>query len=610
MTGKRRQDKVSEARGGVSRFLPCVAWLRSYDPGALRGDLGAAAVITALLVPQAVAYAYLAGLPPRVGFVSAAAAPLAYALLGTSRHLSVGPVALVSILTGQAVAAATDGSGVAPETAALALALLIGALLLAIGLLRLGFLINFVSDPVLTGFVSAAALLIGASQLGALLGVDVERASTLAGMLGGAAAGLAMVDWTVVAISAASLAAVFALPPLCRRLSRALDIPAAIGTALSNGVPFLLLAGALIAVYALGLEVPAVGEVSIDFERPGGEVFSVSLLADLLPDALAISLLAYVLAMGAATTLAGRRRQRIGRNNEASALGAANLAAGLVGGYPVGASMSRSALAAELGARTPLAALVAGLLALAVALGSTGLFVYLPQAVLAALIVSAIAGLIDPGRIMRCVRYSKADAAAVLVTLVAVLGLGIRLGIAIGALTSLILYLYRTSRPRIVVEGHLQRGDGMRHEDRRDVDETDGGVLVVRIDDDLYFGNASYCEQWIAAELTERGNGVTDVVLDLKRAGDVDATAMFMLLRLNDSLQSLEIALHIAHASKPVTVKLRHAGLMKALEQDSPFATASEAADELSAEASRGRIEGDDGASGSVNGDDSGREGH
>lgn len=535
-------------------------------------------LIATLLVPQAAAYAFLADLPTSAGFFAAAFAPVGYALWGTSRYLSVGPVALLSLLTATAVAASPNS---ALETAA-QLGLLVGIILILVGLLRIGHLTNFISEPVLIGFITGAALMIGMTQAGNFLGIDIERGGSFVTDLKRLVAALGEVNYYAAGLAASTLLALLVVPPAISRLCKRAGRTSSTCSVVSNLGLLGVLAIAVMATWLLQLPVDTVGRIDVSLPNPewimlGGW----DGIRRLLPDALPLALLAYLMAYGTAANLAGRRRLSVDRDHEAGGLGLANIASAVTGGFPVGASLSRSAVASTLQTRSSIAAVVAGLLTLGVGLASTGIFEHVAKAVLAALIIKAVFGMIDFQAIARFVRYSKMDAASVLVTLIAVLVFGVRWGVAVGALTSIITYLLQTSLPRVVIEGLPDEENGpMRDTDRHDTKRAPDDVLVLRMEDALYFGNASYLEQY-ATDAVANNAHVDHLILDLKTAGMVDVTGMQMLERLNSNLREAGVALHIAHAHKPIELQLRHAGLVQKLSSGKIFSSARDAADAL-----------------------------
>lgn len=554
--------------------MPSWRWLREYDAAAGRRDLIAGLLIATLLIPQAAAYAFLAGLPASAGFLAASFAPLGYAVWATSRQVSVGPVALLSLLTATAV---SSSPGDPLETAA-QLALLVGLLLVLIGFFRIGHLTNFISEPVLTGFIGGAALIIGMTQAGNFLGVELERGGTFVESMQALVQSLPETNLYALALASVTLAALVMAPAAVKSLCRRLDYPDGTTTALSNLSLLGVLAIAVVLTFLFKLPVDTVGAVNVSFPRLewialGG----LDGIRRLLPDALAIAFIGYLMAYGTAASLAGRRRLTVDRDHEAGALGLANIVSAFAGGYPSGASLSRSAVAGTLNAHSSIASVLAGLMTLGLGLASLGIFAYVAKAVLAALIMKAVVGMIDIGAIVRFIRCSKTDAAGVLVTLTAVLVLGVRWGVAAGAMTSIVTYLLRTSMPRVVVEGLPDDDDRpMRDAERRDRERAPSEVLVLRMDDHLYFGSAAHLEQEATATVAENPH-VDHLVLSLKTTGMIDATGIEMLERLNENLKDAGVTLHLAHAHKPVERQLRHSGLIKRLQQDKIFDSAREA---------------------------------
>ena len=566
-TGEDVEALSNNGRQGWARFLPSIQWLRNYSPGKAQSDALVALFVAALLVPQAMAYAQLAGLDPRIGLAAAIAPPVLYAFFGTSRYLSIGPTALLSLLTAASVASAgkVDASSVLAVVALLAV--MVGLIQLVIGVARLGFITNFISDPALSGFINGAAILIFFSQVPTFLGLQLDARSVL-DITMGVFRNLDSIQLDALILGGAALAGFVLLPPAAARLAGALGGGQSAQTVARKVVPLLVVVAAIIVTWQLGLltdlEQPVVGAVAAglpELHWPTLDARTWSLLA---ADAFAIALLGYILALGAANSLAGRERQSISPDHEAVALGLGNISAGLTGGYPVGASLSRSAVVYDAGGSSPLGSVGAGLVILLILIFGGPMFAHLPATVLAALIMSAVVSLLTPKEIWKFIRYSKSDATAVLVSLLATVFLGVRYGIALGAAISLLLFLWRTSRPRIVVEGADRSTGRMQDVDRRNVEEVCGSVLVLRIDESLYFANARYCERVLLEAVAQRQD-TSSVVLDLKTVGHMDASALNMLERVREALTEAGIELRLSNARKPVLLKLRHMGFMRDL---------------------------------------------
>ena len=587
-------------RRGLARVFPFLQDLRTYGASDLARDLLAALLVTVLLVPQSMAYALLADLPAQVGLYAAVLPAALYGLFGTSRYLAVGPVALVSLLTAEALATVSGDAEAAidPVLAALTLAALVGVILLGLGLLRGGFLIRFISEPVLTGFAAAAALLIAFSQLPNLLGLDVKRHSSFIDRLTALVPEVPGAHLPTLALGAGAflfliLAARFAKPALAR-----LGVRGNTRLLLANAAPLLAVALGTLLVVTLRLDVAVVGEV------PGGlppltlPVLIPDLWLALLPSALAIAFVSFVTAVAIAKKLAagdavngnGDNGGRVEPNQELIALGAAGIGSALTGGYPIGGSISRSVLAADVGARSPLAAIATGAFALLTAVAAAPLLADLPKTVLAAIIMTAVVGLIDVAAIRRTWRSSPEDGLALVLTFAAVLLFGVAEGIGIGALAGIVIYLWRTSRPRVTVEGRVEGKDEFRSVERSDVEEADDSpVVVMRVDQDLYFANAEHFETEVLARLSARSTGtarsgrrgICCLVLDLRGVNELDASALEALHRLSGVLEDAGIDLCLSDVKRQVAERLEADGLLKTLGDERVFVSAPEAVDAL-----------------------------
>lgn len=577
------QPLQSQEPTGWQRFLPAVIWLRAYRPGDLPADLLAGLLVTVLLVPQAMAYALLAELPPRVGLYASIAPPLLYALFGASRYIAIGPVALVSLLVADVTAGAAASAEVESTQVVLVLAALVGVLLVLLGVLCLGSIVNFISDPVLTGFTSAAALLIATSQVRNFLGLEIERGSFIQ-TLGAVWQNIDQVNGVTATIGVSALLVLLLAGAPLEALLQRWALSERLQIVVTKVPPLLLVALSTWLTAALSLHerfgVAIVGELGAGLPpltlpplRPG-------LWWSLLPGALTIALISFVTTMAVANSLAGRRRQQIEPSQEAAALGASNLAAAFTGGYPVSASISRSALTLDAGARTPAAAATSALLVLLTVVFLGPLVHFLPKAMLAALIMSAVFGLFDAPKWVSVWRYSHLEGIALLVTFVSTLLLGVDQGIAIGAAVGLLIYLWRTSRPRIVVEGRLNGSAHFRSQAQDEVDSVADPLLVVRIDQDIYFANTGYCEERILRAVAERPH-VQHLLLDFKSVNSIDASGYDMLKRLTESLTDAGVTVHLAAVKQPIYELLHTNGLSEWLDDSHIFTTADEGVEQL-----------------------------
>lgn len=547
---------------GPARYLPVLQWGRQYTKDTLVSDLVAAVIVTIMLIPQSLAYAMLAGLPPEMGLYASILPLVAYALFGTSRALAVGPVAVVSLMTASAVGAITAAGSADYATAAITLAVLSGLFLVLLGLLRVGFIANFLSHPVISGFITASGVIIAASQLKHILGVKAggENFYLLATSL---ISHLGETNPVTLAIGAGATAFLFwvrkGLKPLLSRLGmkpRPADLLAKAGPVAAVAVTSLLAWG-----FDLGASgVKLVGAVPQSLPPLALPSFSADLLAQLAGPAVLISVIGFVESVSVAETLAARRRQRIDPDQELIGLGAANLAAGLSGGYPVTGGFARSVVNFDAGAETPAAG---AFTAIGIALATlllTPFLAYLPQATLAATIIVAVLSLIDFSILGRAWAYSKADFAAVAATIAVTLGFGVELGVSSGVALSLLIHLYNTSRPHMAVVGQVPGTEHFRNVLRHKV-VTDDAILSVRVDESLYFANARYLEETICAMAAERPS-VRHVVLIGTAINAVDFSALESLEAINDRLKARGVALHLSEVKGPVMDRLQRADFL------------------------------------------------
>ena len=543
-------------------WLPALGWVSTYRGADLPKDLVAGLMVTVMLVPQAVAYAMLAGLPPHTGLYAALLPLLAYALFGSSPTLSVGPVAVVSLMTAAALGALELADEQARIAAAALLALLVGGLLVTMAVLRLGLIVRFISHPVLNGFLAAAAILIILSQLPALLGlpaVQGEPYERVVGML----AGLGEAHLPTLLIGLGSVGVLLLLRGFGGRLLELAGLPKELAVLVVQLSPLivLVLAAWLAAAWLPGVNV--VGAVPEGLPTLAWPSADAELLRQLLPAAVLIGLVGFVESVSVAQALAARRRGRVEPDRELLGTGAANLAAGVSGGFPVAGGLSRSALAFQVGAATPLTGIItAGGIALVLLLFSP-LLALLPLSALAAIIVLAAVALIDLKSMLSVWRFSRADGICMLVTLVIVLALGIEIGIVTGVLLSLLMFVWRSSRPHIAVVGQVPGTEHYRNIFRHEV-RTSRRVLAMRVDESLYFANTRWLEDHLLAEVAARAD-LEHVVLVCSAVNDIDASALETLTSLAEALADAGVTLHLAEVKGPVMDRLRRAGFEDAL---------------------------------------------
>lgn len=540
----------------LARLVPALTWGRAYDRRQLGSDALAAVIVTVMLIPQSLAYAMLAGLPPYVGLYASILPLIAYAAFGSSRVLAVGPVAVVSLLTAAAI-----GKVAAPGTAeylaaAVVLALLSGLFLVAMGLARLGFLANLLSHPVISGFISASGVLIAVSQLKHVLGVPAQG-ETLPEIAAALAGHVDETNGPTLIIGLATIAFLFFVRSRLKPLLAGLGLASRAADVLVKAGPVLAIAVSILAVGGLGLAeagVRIVGEIPRGLPPLQLPAFDAGLWLELAPAAALLSIIGFVESVSVAQTLAARRRQRIEPDQELVGLGAANLASAFSGGYPVTGGFARSVVNADAGAETPMAGVFAALGIALTTLFLTPLFHDLPQAVLAATIIVAVLSLVDLGAIRLTWTYCKGDFAAMALTIALVLGVGVEAGIVAGVILSLLLFLWRTSRPHMAVLGQVPGTEHYRNVDRHEV-VVSKSVLSVRVDESLYFANARYLEDRIYALVAERP-ALEHVVLVCPAVNFIDASALESLEMIADRLRAMGVTFHLSEVKGPVTDRL------------------------------------------------------
>jgi SulP family sulfate permease len=549
----------------ISRYFPILTWGRSYSRQALSNDLIAAVIVTIMLIPQSLAYAMLAGLPPEAGIYASIVPIVLYAIFGTSNALAVGPVAVVSLLTASAIGQVAEAGTAGYAVAALTLAFLSGGFLLLLGLFRLGFLANFLSHPVIAGFITASGILIAASQLKHILGIEAHG-HTLPDLLTSLVAHLP--DASLITLVIGGLATGFlfwvrkGMKPALRRLGlgpRLADIATKAG-------PVLAVVATTLAVSRMGLDqqgvaiVGAVPQSLPPFTLPD---LSLDLVRQLAMPAILISIIGFVESVSVAQTLAARKRQRIDPDQELIGLGAANIGAAFTGGYPVTGGFARSVVNFDAGAETPAAGAFTAIGLAIAAVALTPLVYFLPNATLAATIIVAVLGLVDLSILRKTWTYSKTDFAAVAATIVLTLGAGVEIGVASGVILSIALHLYKTSRPHVAEVGLVPDTQHFRNIHRHAV-ATDASVLSLRIDESLYFVNARFLEDLVQDRVAAQPS-IRNVILMMSAVNEVDFSALESLEAINERLKGLGVGLHLSEVKGPVMDRLKRSHFLNDL---------------------------------------------
>mgnify|MGYP000034790532 CR=1 FL=1 len=549
----------------VSRYFPFLQWVKAYDGTTLTSDLLAAVIVTIMLIPQSLAYAMLAGLPAEVGLYASILPLVAYAIFGTSRTLAVGPVAVVSLMTASAVGQIAAEGTLDYLTAAIALALLSGGMLVVMGIFRLGFLANFLSHPVISGFITASGVLIAAGQLRHILGVS-GSGSTLPEILASLFGQHGAINPVTLAIGIGALAFLYFARKYLKPLLVTVGIPPRLADMMAKAAP--IVAVAVTVGLAAGLDLGAqgvalVGEIPQGLPAFGVPALSLDLISALLVPAFLISVVGFVESVSVGQTLAAKRRQRIDPDQELIGLGAANIAAGLSSGYPVTGGFARSVVNFDAGAQTPAAGVFTAVGIALAALFLTPLLASLPQATLAATIIVAVLSLVDFGAVRRVFAYSKSDFAAMAATIVVTLGWGVELGIVAGVVLSLLLHLYRTSKPHVAIVGQVPGTEHYRNVERHPV-LTSPEILSVRVDESLYFANSRFLEDTIAANVAERPE-LKHVILMCSAVNAIDASALESLEEINRRLADTGIGFHLSEVKGPVMDRLKGTDFLKHL---------------------------------------------
>jgi len=552
----------------LTDWFPILRWARGYGRATAVGDLTAAAVVTLLLIPQSLAYALLAGMPAVTGLYASMLPLVVYALMGTSPVLATGPAALRSIMSLAAVGAVASAGSADFIAASLLLAVLVGAMLLVMGALRMGFIAGFLSAPVLSGFVTASGLLIAMSQLPHMLGTPL-RSHNLPVFVQSLWQHAGDLHPLTVAVGLAALLVLAAARRGLKPGLRRAGLSTGGADLAAKAAPLLILAGFIALAWwqdwsAQGVAV--VGQVPQGLPSLSvGVLLGVepSVLRALFLPALLIAMLTFVEQISITQAFAARRRERVDSDAEMRAMGAANIAAGLTGAHAVGASFSRTAVMHEAGARTPAVGLITALL-----LGITALFFtpwlhHLPLSVLAATIVMAVGSLVDGRSFVRTWRFSRADFAAQALTFAVTLLVDLVSGLAVGVLASLTLHIWRSSRPHIAVVGNVPGTEHYRNVLRHEV-VTQPHILGLRVDESLFFANARYLEDRVSAELATHPT-VRHVVLQCTAVNDIDASALESLRSIHQTLQDAGICLHLSEVKGPVMDRLRRSDFLDRL---------------------------------------------
>ena len=567
----------------LSRFLPISQTLATYNRDNFNGDATAGIIVAIMLIPQSMAYALLAGLPPQSGLYASILPLMAYALFGTSKTLAVGPVAIVSLMVASTLAPLAQLGSELYVSYAIMLALLSGVFLLLLGLLRIGFVVNFMSHPVIAGFTSAAALIIGFSQFKHLLGISLERTYLIPKILIQAFEKISEISIATVLLSAMTIALLLFRAPLCKELLARGWISKTVAEYLPRAMPLVVAIIGTVLTFALSLSenagVKIVGAVPAGLPPFKLPIIDFNIALELLPAAVLISIVGFLESVSVAKSLASKRRQKIIPNQELIGLGAANIGAAMTGAYPVTGGFSRSVVNFNAGAQTPIAAVFTAVLIAIVLLLFTPLLHYMPKAVLAGIIVVAIGTLVDFKAFTHAWAYNKADGLSFLLTFLAVLAFGVEIGILSGIAASLGLYLWRTSKPHIALVGRVGKTEHFRNVLRHDV-RTYEKLVLLRVDESLYFANMVFLEDRILRYVSDNPQ-VENLVLICSAVNTIDASALDSMVQLIQRLKDSGVTLHLAEVKGPVMDNLNRVDFLDNLAPGKVFLSTFEATDAL-----------------------------
>jgi SulP family sulfate permease len=548
-------------------IFPILEWLPRYDRVQLRGDLSAGLTVGVMLVPQGMAYAMLAGLAPIHGLYAVTLPLLIYAIFASSRHLAVGPVAMVSLLTAAGIGALAPASPQEYLLYAVTLAFLVGLIQFGMGALRLGFLVNFLSHPVISGFTSAAAIIIGLSQFKHLLRVELPNTENVLEMIAAVAANIGQTHLPTLAIGLAGILLITQGKKIHRAMPSAL-IAVVLG---------------IVTVWSLGL---AGRGIRIVGEAPGGlpgwssPTFDLGVWSSLLPAALTISLVGFMESFAVAKAMQAKHKNyQVKANQEFKALGLANLGAAFVQAYPVTGGFSRTAVNEQAGARTSMASIFSAGLIILTLLFLTPLFYYLPNAILAAVVLVAVAGLVDIRTPRHLWREDKSDFWMLLATFAVTLTLGIETGIGAGVALSLAMVIYRSTRPHIAVLGRVPNSDFYRNLSRFDNLEEREDIAIVRLDGPLYFANLVYIKDKLDEIVAAKGSPLKLFIINADSINHVDSSALLALKDWIDEFQDRDIAVFFTGLIGPVRDTFARSGMTEFLGADKFFLSNQQAVD-------------------------------
>ena len=550
----------------LKQFFPFLTWIQGYKGNFFKNDFVAGATVGVLLIPQGMAYAMIAGLPPQYGLYAALIPQLIYALMGTSPVLAVGPVAMDSLL----VASGLGSLGIVGIenyiSAAIFLSLFMGAIQLLLGVLKMGMVVNFLSKPVINGFTSAAAIIIAVSQIKSFAGISLSNSGTFITKLVAVFSSLETVHIMTLLIGSISIVCILFLKK--------------ISTKIPSGLILIMIA--LLLSYFLDLEgfgVSVIGNIPKGLPPVGIPNIEIDQIKQLFPIALTLALIAFMEAIAVSKSFEEEQSEyEVDPNQELVALGTANIIGSFFASYPSTGGFSRTAVNVQAGAKTNLGALISMLIIGVTLLFLTPLFYYLPKAVLAAVVLVAVSGLIDVEYPKRLYQKRKDEFFLLVFTFVVTLVIGVKEGILLGVLLSIFLMIYRTSKPHIAVLGNVKGSDYYKNISRFEQDVEDReDLVIVRFDAQLYFGNKDYFKKELFKLIDKKGKQLKAVILNAESISHIDSSANLMLLKLVSKLKERDVKFIITGAIGPTRDIIYSGGIVEIIGTENLFVRTSEA---------------------------------
>ncbi|GFD78443.1 sodium-independent anion transporter [Tenacibaculum sp. KUL118] len=543
----------------LKKLIPILEWIPNYKKSQLKGDVVAGITVAIVLIPQGIAYALIAGLPPIYGLYAALVPQLLYAIFGTSRQVAIGPVAMDSLIVATGVSTLALTGSESYIAIAILLALVVGTIQFLMGIFRLGFIVNFLSRPVITGFTSAVALIIGLNQFRNLFGVDFVQSDQIHVLLEDILFRLKYfkTNTTIIGLIACAIIIIF------RRINR--KIP--------NALIVVILG--IISIRFFGTEF---SDVAIVKDIPSGlpklsmPVIDVALIRELMPIAATLVMVGYLETISIGKTLEAKQDEyRVRPNQELVALGLSNMVGSLFQSYPSASSFSRSAINAESGGTTGVSAIVSAILVVFTLLFLTPVFYHLPKTILSAIIIVAVFNLINLKEARRLWKANNLDFWLLLATFLATIFFGIEYGILIGVVLSLIVLIFRTSRPYVAELGKVPNSDFYRNKSRFKEVILDDEILVFRFDAQLFYANSNYFRDKLDEMVSEKGKALKLIVLDAESINRVDSTGIDMLKERIIYFNKHNIQFYFAGVKGPVRDAFFRGGLLDVVSLDHFF---------------------------------------